>query len=40
MTQDVYSHLDDRDGAAEKIGSYVWPAMTNGTPRMEPIWNP
>ena len=24
-TQDVYSHLDDRGGAAEKIGRYVWP---------------
>ena len=24
MTQDVYSHLDDRD-VAEKIGNYVWP---------------
>ena len=25
MTQDVYSHLDDREGAAEKIGRFVWP---------------
>ena len=25
MTQDVYSHLDDRDGAADKIGRLVWP---------------
>lgn len=25
MTQDVYSHLDDREGAADKIGRYVWP---------------
>jgi integrase len=25
MTQDIYSHLDDRDGAAEKIGDFVWP---------------
>ncbi len=24
MTQDVYSHLDDREGAAEKIGRFVW----------------
>jgi integrase len=24
MTQDVYSHLDDREGAADKIGRYVW----------------
>ena len=25
MTQDVYSHLDDQDAAAERIGGYVWP---------------
>ena len=25
MTQDVYSHLDDRDGAADRIGRFVWP---------------
>ena len=41
MTQDVYSHLDNRDAAAEKIGSYVWPETTNGTPEsgtfMEPL---
>ncbi len=25
MTQDVYSHLDNRDEAAQKIGEFVWP---------------
>ena len=25
MTQDIYTHLDDRTGAAEKIGHFVWP---------------
>ena len=25
LTQDVYSQLNDRSGAAEKIGNYVWP---------------
>ena len=41
MTQDIYSHLDDRSGAAERIGAFVWPESgsetgLNGTPKRNP----
>lgn len=29
MTQDVYTHLPDRSGAADKIGQFVWPTKIN-----------
>ena len=29
MTQDIYTHLDHREEAAEKIGRFVWPGEAN-----------
>lgn len=40
MTQDVYSHLEDGEGAAAKIGGYVWPAESAEAPLMEPLMEP